>query len=223
MKDTPYLRSYGRIQGRKLGAAQRYALDHLLPTMLLTPDSPLPSNTDIFLEIGFGTGEHLVHIATCYPEMLCLGAEPFLSGVAQCVSAIHDAELSNVRILPSDVRPLLEAMPDASVARVDILFPDPWPKRAHHKRRLVNAALLDMLARVMREGGTLMLATDHEEYGAWMLEQLLMHPAFEWQAKAQADFLHPPADWCHTRYGRRAAGQGIHPLFLKAVRRSITV
>jgi tRNA (guanine-N7-)-methyltransferase len=213
-----YLRSYGRVQGRKLGEAQRYALDSLLPTMLLTPTTPLPTDKELFLEIGFGTGEHLLHIATYYPEMLCLGAEPFLSGVAQCVTYAASAALSNVRILPSDVRPLLEAMPEACLSRVDILFPDPWPKRAHHKRRLVNRGLLDMLARVMRQGAVLMLVTDHPDYGAWMLEYILQHPDFQWEAKAQSDFLMPPKDWCQSRYARRAAGQGIHPLFLRCIR-----
>src|SRR5690606_32512802 len=119
-----------------------------------------------------------------------------------------------VRIWQGDARLLLEQRPDASLNRVFLLFPDPWPKARHHKRRIVDTAFLDLLAAKMHPGAELRIVTDHEDYGAWILAHCSRHSSFEWTATSQADWQNPPADWVPTRYQQKAAAEGRQPLFL---------
>ena len=138
---------------------------------------PPRSRRALRLEIGFGGGEHLAAQAEAHPDTAFIGCEPFVNGVAKLLSRIEARGLANIRIHMDDARHLVAALPEASVERVDILFPDPWPKTRHHKRRLVSTAFLDALARVMADGGRLALATDHRGSARWMLARLVPHPA----------------------------------------------
>lgn len=224
------LRSFGRRKARRLNEAQQDAWNRLLPQYQLTLPSPdlTPSAKldmseynayrEIWLEIGFGAGEHIVATAQANPEVLILGAEPFVNGVAQCLVDMEARHITNIRVLCDDAQLLLDALPDKCISRTDILFPDPWRKKAHHKRRLINAVTLNKLARIMCKGGMLHLATDHQDYAAWMLEQLALCPHFEWNARAQADFLQPPDDWVETRYQTKALKQGREAVFINAER-----
>ncbi len=169
--------------------------------------SPLIPNP-LWIEIGFGSGEHLAAQAEANPGVTLLGCEPYINGIGNLLLRLQDRPLTNLRIYTDDVRLLLEKLPDASVERVFILFPDPWPKSRHHKRRLIQPAFLRQLARVMKPGSRLNLATDHVDYLTWMLTHLLASPDFTWTAKSQADWATPPADWTRTRYQEKAEAEG---------------
>lgn len=186
-----------------------------LDPMSLFPDAPAA----LRLEIGFGGGEHLAGQAAAHPGIGFLGVEPFLNGVAKLLGAVEDRGLRNVRVLRDDARLLLAALPDASLDRADVLFPDPWPKLRHHKRRIVNRATLAQLARILRPGGELRLATDDPDYARWMLAAALAEPRFAWTAAGAADWREPPSDWVPTRYEAKARRAGRRPVFLGLRRR----
>jgi tRNA (guanine-N7-)-methyltransferase len=173
----------------------------------------------VWLEIGFGGGEHLAAQAAAHPRTGFIGAEVFENGVAKLLAQLAERDLANVRLYPDDARLLVAALAAASLERVFILFPDPWPKQRHHKRRIVSAAMLDELARTMRDGAELRLATDDPDYLAWMLERATAHPAFEWLARGPGDWRERPPDWPPTRYEEKARAAGRQPAFLRFRRR----
>jgi tRNA (guanine-N7-)-methyltransferase len=226
-----FLPSFGRNRGRSLRPHQQSLVDGLLPKLAVDLTSPLrevgaPSDLSqgrgysaVALEIGFGGGEHLLAQAAHNPDTLFIGCEPFINGVAKCLAGIEAQKLNNIRLFTNDARKLVEALPDACLDSVFILFPDPWPKVRHNKRRLVNPQTLSMIARAHKKGGRLLLATDHVDYSVWMLEVLLNHPDYEWAAQSQADWKTPPADWTETKYQRKTTSQGRDPLFFECVRR----
>ena len=228
---APPRRVYGRRRGRPLRAGQQQTKDALLPRLAIAlPErGPLDPLTlfaagprqpgEIWLEIGFGGGEHLAEQAEAHRDIGFIGAEVFESGVARLVGEIARRRLDNIRILADDARPLLERLAPASIGRVFILFPDPWPKRRHHKRRLVARPTLDRLAWVMRPGAELRLATDDRDYLAWMLEEVTAHPDFAWLARSAEDWRARPGDWPATRYEEKARAAGRASVFLRFVRR----
>ncbi|MEK9662530.1 MAG: tRNA (guanosine(46)-N7)-methyltransferase TrmB, partial [Alphaproteobacteria bacterium] len=173
-----------------------------------------PGIDDLWLEIGFGGGEHLAEQAARNPTVGFIGAEPFVNGVARLLAQIETRGLTNIRILPDDVRPFLDALPAHCVGRVFILFPDPWPKARHHQRRIVNRQILDRLAQAMRPGAELRLATDDGGYLRWMLRELHDHPYFAWTARRAADWRERPADGVETRYERKNRSGGYGPVYL---------
>ncbi|MBI3676434.1 MAG: tRNA (guanosine(46)-N7)-methyltransferase TrmB [Proteobacteria bacterium] len=171
---------------------------------------------DVWLEIGFGAGEHLHWQAENHPHIGIIGAEPFVNGVAKLLSKFVEVS-RNIRIHMGDARDVIAALPDASLGRVFILFPDPWPKTRHHKRRFIQTETLDQLARVMRKGAELRFASDDAPYLEWTLERLLAHPRFAWTATCAADWRSRTPDWPQTRYEAKQ----LHgtPAFLRFVRR----
>lgn len=211
-----YLSSFGRNRGRSLRPYQQGLVDNLLPQ--LAPD-PAALPQKVALEIGFGGGEHLLAQARHNPETLWIGCEPFINGVAKCLAGIDSEKLTNIRLYTSDARELVKQMPDQSVESIFILFPDPWPKVRHNKRRLVSLETLALLARIHKPGGRLLLATDHEDYCRWMFEVLLATPHYEWTAREQKDWNTPPADWTETKYQRKTTAEGRPPVFMECVRR----
>ncbi|MFM9890632.1 MAG: tRNA (guanosine(46)-N7)-methyltransferase TrmB [Rickettsiales bacterium] len=174
--------------------------------------------SSISLEIGFGGGEHLLAQAAHRPDTLFIGCEPFINGVAKCLAGIEQQKLGNIRLHPRDARELILALPDACVNEIFILFPDPWPKLRHQKRRLVNAETLAMLHRIHKPGGRLLIATDHVDYSEWILERLLISPHYRWTAECAADFETPPPDWTQTKYQRKTTAEGREPVFMECVR-----
>ena len=178
-----------------------------------------PHPKEIWLEIGFGAGEHLAWQAAEHPEVGLLGAEVFENGVVKLLAEIRRRDLANIRILVDDARLLLAALPDRSLGRAFILFPDPWPKQRHHKRRMVSSATLDALARTLRPKAELRLATDDIGYLRWMLELAPSHPDFEWLARGPRDWRERPEDWPQTRYEQKAIAAGRVPYFLRLRRR----
>lgn len=178
LKDQPYipefLSSFGRRIGRPLSVSQQNLVENLLPQLIITVDEKETLDVgQLFgregktnLEIGFGAGEHLVGRALNNPDINFIGCEPFINGVGKLLEDIDEHEIKNIRIYTDDARLLLKHLPDESIEQIYILFPDPWRKPRHHKRRIVNQETLDMLARLQPEGAGLLLATDHENYKA---------------------------------------------------------
>jgi tRNA (guanine-N7-)-methyltransferase len=206
---------YGRRRGPKLSAHQERLLETLLPKLRLNLQSGLdPKNyfagraiSDVWLEIGFGAGEHLLWQTEHHPDVGLIGAEPYISGIAKLLSKLNlspDGRGNNIRIHDNDARDILEALPDACLGRVFILFPDPWPKSRHHKRRFIQTNMLDVLARVMKPGAELRFASDDADYAEWTLERVIAHPAFEWIAMRAQDWKTRPVDWLQTRYEAKA-------------------
>ena len=224
---APPRRVYGRRRGRPLRHGQQALKATLLPRFRvalpeagqLDPATLFPATpAAVWLEIGFGAGEHLAAQAAHSPEIGFIGCEVFENGVARLVGEIARRDLRNVRIFPDDARLLLDALAPASLARVFILFPDPWPKQRHRKRRLVAPATLERLAAIMRPGAELRLATDDRDYLVWMLEHVTAHPAFRWLARGPADWRERSPDWPPTRYEEKARAAGRAPAFLRFVR-----
>jgi tRNA (guanine-N7-)-methyltransferase len=173
--------------------------------------------TDVWLEVGFGAGEHLLWQAQHHPPVGMIGAEPYISGVAKLLSKIDGLQTPNIRLHTGDARDIVDALPDASLGCVFILFPDPWPKTRHHKRRFVQTDLLDRLACVMKPGAELRFASDDAPYFEWTLERVRAHPQFEWMAARSADWLTRPEGWPQTRYeAKELHGK---PAYLRARRR----
>lgn len=226
-EDTRHRMIYGRRRGRKLRPAQAGLMVGLLPRLRFTvPRSGaldlralFPAHERIALEIGFGAGEHLAAQAAAYPDIGFIGVEIFETGVAKLLAAIAAHGFSNVRILIDDARLLLAALPAQSLARAYVLFPDPWPKLRHRKRRIVNPATLSLLAQAMRDGGELRLATDDPDYLAAMLADATSAPEWEWLARHAADWHTRPDDWPPTRYEQKALKSGRKPAYLRFRRR----
>jgi tRNA (guanine-N7-)-methyltransferase len=206
------IRSYGRIKARALKPRQERFVEDLLPQLAVDISGPLdpralfPAARAHVLEIGFGGGEHLVAQAKAVPDHGFIGVEPFLNGVGSCLRHIAEAGVTNVRLHMGDARDVLAALPDASLDRVDILFPDPWPKSRHWKRRLVQQDFVAALARVVKPGGGVRFATDWANYGEWALEIFLREPCFAWTAECCADWQAPWPGHVTTRYEEKKLG-----------------
>ena len=220
---------YGRRQGPKLRPGAKELLERLLPRVSfavvagqpLDPRSLFPTPPkEVWLEIGFGGGEHLAAQAAAHPDIGLLGVEPFINGVAKLLRLLEQQGLDNVRVLMDDARLLLAALPDASLARAFVLFPDPWPKLRHHKRRIVNTATMGKFARVLAPDAELRLATDDPDYARWMLAAGLAEKRLVWTAERAADWREPPPGWVTTRYEAKARNAGRRPVFLTFRRRA---
>lgn len=207
------IRTFGRRDGRPLSKRQKGLMETLLPHVQI-PDGTGPLNAaalfsddrPIWLEIGFGGGEHLIEQARRNPDVGFVGAEPFIEGVAKALTGIDTHSLTNVRLLADDVRLLLERFEDHSVDRVFILFPDPWPKRRQQKRRLIQPAFLDQLAQIVRPGSEIRFATDVKSYADEALWHFERHPDFNWDSQSVTDWAAKPADHITTRYESKRLG-----------------
>jgi tRNA (guanine-N7-)-methyltransferase len=222
---------YGRRHGKKLRPGRRALIEDrlaaLAPPGVSTVGNParrpidpatLAPGGDLWIEVGFGGGEHLVATAAAHPEIGFVGCEPFVNGVAALLARIESAGVRNVRIHPGDARDLFEVLPAASVGRIYLLFPDPWPKRRHAGRRFVSEANAAEMARLLRPGGELRLATDIEAYALEAAATLARDPAFAPPAPREA-WGAPWPGWPGTRYEAKALAAGRRPLFLVFVRR----
>jgi len=219
-------RLYGRRKGRPLRQGQAELFENLYPKLELDLGSSLDPRDAfdhevkaIWLEIGFGKGEHLCAQAQANPDVGIIGCEPFINGMASALQYTHDENLSNIRLLNDDARKCLDVVKEASIDRAFILHPDPWPKRHHAKRRFFNPESLDRLAASLKDGAELRLATDDRSYSAWALMQIERHPDFEWQAQSMTDWVDRPQDWPMTRYGEKALRQGRTIVFLSFYRK----
>ena len=226
--DDEQPRFYGRRKGKPLKAARLGLIDDLLPELrIAAPETTLDPRTlfsspvtEVRMEIGFGGGEHLAQQALANPTVGFIGAEVFLNGVASLLRHVHELNLANVRVFNEDVRRLLPHLPDASLARVSLPFPDPWPKSRHAKRRFISPENLDEMARLIAPGGEFRVASDHPVYIEWTLLHVPRHPAFTWAAGSAEDWRTRPADSTPTRYEQKAFKEGRAPAFLNFRRHS---
>ncbi|MEI4197659.1 tRNA (guanine(46)-N(7))-methyltransferase TrmB [Roseovarius sp. E0-M6] len=223
---APWRNFYGRLKGKALKPSQKRYLEEDLAALSPGPvgweenpdRTPLDLETrfgarPVWLEIGFGGGEHLVHQAAENPHVAIIGAEPFINGVAMLLGKIRRAGVANLAVHPGDARDLFDVLPDASISRAFLLYPDPWPKKRHHRRRFVTPEHLGPLARVMAPGAILRVATDIPDYVRQTLEEVPRH-GFEWLAKRPADWREPWEDWQSTRYEKKALREGRVPHYL---------
>lgn len=192
----------------------------LPPTGMLDPAMLVPAANDLWLEIGFGAGEHLAAQARAHPDVAVLGAEVFENGIAKLLAAVDRDRLANVRLFVDDARLLLACLPDRSLGRAFILYPDPWPKKRHKKRRIVAPETLDQLARTLRPGAELRFATDDPDYADWIAAALAGHADFVELTRIEGDWPDRPADWPVTRYEQKAVAAGRAPRFFRLVRRA---
>jgi tRNA (guanine-N7-)-methyltransferase len=205
-------RLYGRGAGRPLSARRQALYDQLLPKIALPSEGPIDPRAlfsgadEVRLEIGFGGAEHLIGQASAHPGVGFIGVEPFVEGVGKALALIEESGVSNVRLHHGDGRDVIEYIPDASLSVVYVLFPDPWPKTRHHKRRLIQSGFVAECARVLKPGGLLRVATDVKSYVDWTLFHVRANPAFAWQARRPADWREPPADHVTTRYETKNIG-----------------
>jgi tRNA (guanine-N7-)-methyltransferase len=213
------LRSYGRRRGRKASARQASLLHEVLPRLAFDPAHLPEGFAQTWLEIGFGGGEHLLWQARQNRDVALIGCEPFEDGVIKVLSAVTAEDLANVRIHMGDVREILKSIAPNSIDRAFVLFPDPWPKRKHRKRRLVNSSLLALLACAMRPGAELRIGTDIGDYARTMLEAFATELNFAWQAVTPADWRVRPSDWPETRYEAKAVREGRRRYYFRFLRR----
>jgi tRNA (guanine-N7-)-methyltransferase len=224
--DTDEFRSrtfFGRRKGHRLRPHHAQLLETLLPRLALALDKPAPADPRVLfgrpvdavrLEIGFGGGENLVAEATAHPRIGFIGCEPFVNGMAKILASIEAGGHGNIRLYAGDAVDLLAWLSPAWLERVDLLYPDPWPKRRHWKRRFVRDRTLALLARVLRPGGTFRFATDIPDYAAWTLEHVRRAPDFLWTAERAADWREPWPDFRGTRYEAKAKREGRMPCYL---------
>ena len=219
---------FGRRKGKKLRARQALLLDTLLPKLAIDLTAPAPIDLrslfpaavdDVRLEIGFGGGEHLIAEADRHPGTGFIGVEPFTNGMAKALAAIAARNLRNIRLHHGDATDVLAWLPHTGLARVDLIYPDPWPKRRHRKRRFIQPASITELARVLRPGGEFRFVTDIADYAAWTLARVMRSPGFIWSAERAADWKLPWPGFSETRYEAKAKRVGRLPCYLVFTRK----
>jgi tRNA (guanine-N7-)-methyltransferase len=216
---------YGRRKGKKLRAGQADLVETLLPRLridlknTLSPETlfPIPV-TQLWLEIGFGGGEHLLMQAEANPSTGFIGCEPFVNGMAKMLSAIDRDSIRNIRLYDADALHVLKHLPDASIDRLYLLYPDPWPKRRQNKRRFVSDETIALFARVLKPGGEFRFASDIDHYVGWTLERAMRSPHLLWTAKGPDDWRKPWPGWQSTRYELKAQREGRQSAYLTFLR-----
>ncbi|MCK1545557.1 tRNA (guanosine(46)-N7)-methyltransferase TrmB [Bradyrhizobium sp. 147] len=215
---------FGRRKGHKLRQHQAGLIDQLLPHLALDIASEAPANageifdpaaSEVRLEIGFGGGEHLAAEAQSFPATGFIGCEPYVNGMAKILAQIDAANISNIRLFAGDAAELLAWLPQASLSRIDLIHPDPWPKRRHWKRRFVQDRTIAAMARVLKPGGEFRFVCDVDDYCAWTLSHLARSSDFVWLAERADDFRQPWVGYTMTRYGRKAAREGRKAAYLR--------
>ena len=212
---------FGRRKGHPLKPRQAALFDTLLPRVALDLTKPSPADLrtlflgagQVRLEIGFGGAEHLIAQAEANPQIGYIGSDAFINGVAKALAAIEERRLANVRLHFGDASDLIDWLPDGGLARIDLLYPDPWPKRRHWKRRFIQDESLKRLARILKKGGELRFATDIGDYAAYALARILRSTEFEWTAGRADDWRKAWPDFSGTRYEAKAKRAGRVPAY----------
>ena len=213
---------FGRRKGHPLRERQAALMNTLLPQLAIDLSKPPPADLrtlfggvdDVRLESGFGGGEHLIAEAAQHPRTGFIGIEPFVNGMAKALAAIEERKLQNIRLHHGDATDMLDWLPAASLSRFDLLYPDPWPKRRHWKRRFVQDKSVAAIARIVKPGGEFRFASDIPDYVAWTLMRLMRSPDFTWTAERADDWQKPWAGWSGTRYEAKAKREGRVPCYL---------
>jgi tRNA (guanine-N7-)-methyltransferase len=224
MTQTPPLRSYGRRKSKPLSARKERLFQELLPTLRLDLREAPPKELralfpvtlrEVWLEIGFGSGEHLLWQAEHHKDIGFIGCEPFVNGVGSLLGAIEDRRLETIRVHDADARDVLAWLPARSISRLFLLFPDPWPKKRQQKRRLLSSETVAAFSRVLAPGGELRFASDDSDYAALTLFTVNRSGAFAWLAERAADWRERTSDWPETRYERKAGSEGRKSIYLR--------
>ena len=225
--ETHDLRSFGRRRGRRLSERQQRLLEFVLPPLRLDLSVRAPCNPsrlfdhgmrEVWLEIGFGGGENLLWQAEHHPDIGLIGCEPFEEGIVKVLSSVEERHLSNIRLWPDDARSVLRWLPPSSLSRVFVLFPDPWPKRRHQKRRLLSSPTLALVERALMPGGVLNVATDIPDYTRSIFMALTTCPQLQWTAEGRRSWRERPQDWPSTRYEQKATREGRQSYWLEFVK-----
>ena len=220
----PHGSFFGRRKGHKLRLHQANLIEHLLPRLSLDIGEPAPPKladlfdrpiADVRLEIGFGGGEHLIAEALAFPDLGFIGCEPYVNGMAKILAQIEAHNIGNIRLLAGDAAELLAWAPPRSLTRIDLIHPDPWPKRRHWKRRFVQDTTIVAMARVLKPQGEFRFVSDIADYCAWTLAHLLRAPDFFWTAERASDWRLPWSGYTMTRYGRKAEREGRQAAYLR--------
>ncbi|MEA2830929.1 MAG: tRNA (guanine-N7-)-methyltransferase [Bradyrhizobium sp.] len=220
----PHGSFFGRRKGHKLRLHQADLIENLLPRLALGITDASPPDLaalfesrpdDIRLEIGFGGGEHLIAEAQAFPKLGFIGCEPYVNGMAKILAQIEAHDIGNIRLFAGDAAELLTWLPSRALARIDLIHPDPWPKRRHWKRRFVQDATIAAMARVLKPEGEFRFVSDIADYCAWTLAHLARSPDFIWTAEQASDWRQPWADYTMTRYGRKAEREGRQAAYLR--------
>jgi tRNA (guanine-N7-)-methyltransferase len=220
----PHGSFFGRRKGHKLRSHQADLIEHLLPQLALEIGKPCPLDLadlfdqpadDVRLEIGFGGGEHLIAEARALPNLGFIGCEPYVNGMAKILTQIEAHNIGNIRLFAGDATELLAWAPQRSLARIDLIHPDPWPKRRHWKRRFVQDATVAAMARTLKPDGEFRFVSDIDDYSAWTLKHLARSPDFVWTAERAPDWRLPWPDYTMTRYGVKADREGRHAAYLR--------
>jgi tRNA (guanine-N7-)-methyltransferase len=215
---------FGRRKGHKLRIHQLELIEHLLPRLSLDIAQPAPANLgtlfatppdEVRLEIGFGGGEHLVAEARSLPKSGFIGCEPYVNGMAKILAQIEAHDIDNIRLFAGDAAELLAWVPPRALARIDLIHPDPWPKRRHWKRRFVQDATVAAVARALKLNGEFRFVSDIDDYVAWTLAHLARSPHFDWTAERASDWRQPWPDYTMTRYGNKATREGRVAAYLR--------
>jgi tRNA (guanine-N7-)-methyltransferase len=215
---------FGRRKGHKLRAHQADLVDHLLPHLALDIQAPPPRDlsslfdpptAELRLEIGFGGGEHLVAEARAHPDAGFIGCEPYVNGMAKILTQIEAHNIRNISLFAGDAAELIAWLPPRALTRVDLIHPDPWPKRRHWKRRFVQDATIAAMARVLKPGGEFRFVSDIDDYCAWTLAHLLRSSDFAWTAEQASDWRRPWDGYTMTRYGQKATREGRIAAYLR--------
>jgi tRNA (guanine-N7-)-methyltransferase len=215
---------FGRRKGHKLRIHQADLINNLLPHLALDIGAPAPARLaelfddgteDVRLEIGFGGGEHLIAEAQAFPNIGFIGCEPYVNGMAKILTQIEAHNIGNIRLYAGDAAELLAWAPPQSLVRIDLIHPDPWPKRRHWKRRFVQDATVSAMARILKAGGEFRFVSDIDDYCAWTLAHLMRSSDFLWTAERAADWQKPWDGYTMTRYGRKAEREGRVATYLR--------
>ncbi len=212
---------YGRRKGKSLSKSKDSLIVNDLNKVKFTQDMLDPDKKH-WLEIGFGGGEHITQQALANKDIQFIGAEPFINGVASLLQHIKQHNITNIAIWDDDVTTLMDKLPLQCIEQTFLLFPDPWPKLRHHKRRFVNATTITSLAKIMKIGATLTIASDHQEYIAWIIEHMRKQMYFDAQFDYSSPPTLPPQNWYQTRYEQKALNQNIRCTYMQFTRNSST-
>jgi len=226
LPDNVYSGLFGRSKGKTLSSAQQRRITTLLPTLSVAdgqvaPNKAWPNADQHWVEIGMGGGEHFVHQASQNPNVHMIGFEPFQNGMAKTLGAVERMQLKNISLEMTDARTVLARFNNHSLDRIFILYPDPWPKRRHWKRRLIEHNFVAELARLLKPGAVVRFVSDISHYQQWALWYFLQNPAFEWQAQSCSDWQRPPPDHCTTKYEQKAFREKRHPAYLHFIRKGL--
>lgn len=212
-----FIRSFGRVKSRKLGSRQNFILENILPKYELAAanSASLNKNSSIFLEIGFGFGDFTFNLAKDNPQSNIIAGETHLNGIINLLGKLEENPLNNIKIVKTDIRPFLLEVADNIFDKIFILFPDPWPKAKHYKRRLINSEFLDILIKKIKNNGQLIIATDHDSYKCWIMSAMTKRDDFIWQATNPKDWEIFPSNWTYTKYQNKAKEEGRTSIYLE--------